>query len=123
MTEKNRNIAEDEFIEIYGARENNLKNIDLRIPRDEFVVITGLSGSGKGVEHTEQPVEEESRQHDPYYADCGRVLCPELIQSHDCDYVGYAKFDAGYTGVIWYNCFDIRKDQRERCHEADSRYE
>lgn len=47
MTEKNRNIAEDEFIEIYGARENNLKNIDLRIPREKFVVITGLSGSGK----------------------------------------------------------------------------
>lgn len=47
MTEKNRNIAEDEYIEIYGARENNLKNIDLRIPRDQFVVITGLSGSGK----------------------------------------------------------------------------
>ena len=47
MTEKDRNIAEDEFIEIYGARENNLKNIDLRIPRDKFVVITGLSGSGK----------------------------------------------------------------------------
>ena len=47
MTEKDRNIAEDEFIEIYGARENNLKNIDLRIPRDELVVITGLSGSGK----------------------------------------------------------------------------
>ncbi len=47
MAEKDRNIAEDEFIEIYGARENNLKNIDLRIPRDKFVVITGLSGSGK----------------------------------------------------------------------------
>ena len=47
MAEKNRNIAEDEFIEIYGARENNLKNIDLRIPRDKLVVITGLSGSGK----------------------------------------------------------------------------
>lgn len=47
MTEKDRNIAEDEYIEIYGARENNLKNIDLRIPRDKLVVITGLSGSGK----------------------------------------------------------------------------
>lgn len=47
MTDKNKNIAEDEFIEIYGARENNLKNIDLRIPRDKLVVITGLSGSGK----------------------------------------------------------------------------
>ncbi len=38
---------EKEYIEILGARENNLKNIDLVIPRDELVVITGLSGSGK----------------------------------------------------------------------------
>ena len=37
----------NEQIEILGARENNLKNIDLTIPRDQLVVITGLSGSGK----------------------------------------------------------------------------
>ena len=41
------NIAEDKFLEIYGARVHNLKNIDLKIPRNQFVVITGLSGSGK----------------------------------------------------------------------------
>ena len=35
------------FIEIKGAKEHNLKNIDVKIPRDEFIVITGLSGSGK----------------------------------------------------------------------------
>ena len=34
-------------IRIQGARENNLKNIDLTIPRDKLVVFTGLSGSGK----------------------------------------------------------------------------
>ena len=34
-------------IYIKGARENNLKNIDITIPRDKFIVITGLSGSGK----------------------------------------------------------------------------
>ena len=38
---------EKEFIIIKGAREHNLKNIDLEIPRDTFTVITGLSGSGK----------------------------------------------------------------------------
>ena len=32
---------------IKGARENNLKNIDVEIPRDKLVVLTGLSGSGK----------------------------------------------------------------------------
>lgn len=35
------------YIEIKGAKEHNLKNIDVKIPRDQFVVITGLSGSGK----------------------------------------------------------------------------
>ena len=39
-------MAED-YIEIWGAREHNLKNIDLRIPREQLVVITGVSGSGK----------------------------------------------------------------------------
>ena len=34
-------------IVIKGANENNLKNIDVTIPRDRFVVLTGLSGSGK----------------------------------------------------------------------------
>ena len=34
-------------IVIKGAREHNLKNIDIEIPRDKFVVLTGLSGSGK----------------------------------------------------------------------------
>ena len=37
----------DEHIEVLGARVHNLKNIDVRIPRDKLVVITGLSGSGK----------------------------------------------------------------------------
>ncbi len=34
-------------IEVYGARENNLKNIDIKIPKNKLVVITGISGSGK----------------------------------------------------------------------------
>ncbi|VAV89575.1 Excinuclease ABC subunit A, partial [hydrothermal vent metagenome] len=34
-------------IRIAGAREHNLKNVTLDIPRDKFVVMTGLSGSGK----------------------------------------------------------------------------
>lgn len=38
---------EQKFIEVRGAREHNLKNVDMDIPRDQLVVITGLSGSGK----------------------------------------------------------------------------
>lgn len=39
--------SQEEFIEIYGAREHNLKGFDLKIPRNKLVVFTGLSGSGK----------------------------------------------------------------------------
>ncbi|WP_111557577.1 excinuclease ABC subunit UvrA [Paracoccus sediminilitoris] len=38
---------EQKFIEVRGAREHNLKGVDMDIPRDQLVVITGLSGSGK----------------------------------------------------------------------------
>ena len=45
--QKNIEMNTDNKIIIKGAREHNLKNIDLEIPRDSFTVITGLSGSGK----------------------------------------------------------------------------
>ena len=40
-------MKEQEYIEVYGARAHNLKNINVKIPREKLVVITGLSGSGK----------------------------------------------------------------------------
>ena len=39
--------SQQEYIEVEGAKVHNLKNIDVKIPRDKLVVITGLSGSGK----------------------------------------------------------------------------
>lgn len=53
MKDKNNAIQEQEFIDqtdqidIYGARVHNLQNIDVTIPRNKLVVVTGLSGSGK----------------------------------------------------------------------------
>ena len=48
MEKENKKILpRREFIKIRGANEHNLKNIDVDIPRNEFVVLTGLSGSGK----------------------------------------------------------------------------
>ena len=37
----------NDYIEIKGAREHNLKNIDISIPKNKLTVVTGLSGSGK----------------------------------------------------------------------------
>ncbi|HAC41348.1 MAG TPA: hypothetical protein DCF48_07285, partial [Rikenellaceae bacterium] len=40
-------MAKMEYIQIRGARANNLQNVNVDIPRGKFVVVTGLSGSGK----------------------------------------------------------------------------
>ncbi len=47
MSKKNVDLGEQNEVEVYGARVHNLKNIDVSFPRNQLVVITGLSGSGK----------------------------------------------------------------------------
>ncbi|MDZ7606819.1 MAG: excinuclease ABC subunit UvrA [Cyclobacteriaceae bacterium] len=47
MTPQPKDITGFDAIEVYGAREHNLKNITVKIPRNKLVVITGISGSGK----------------------------------------------------------------------------
>src|SRR6476659_11227667 len=46
-SKKNADYSGHETIEVIGAREHNLKNISVALPRNQFTVITGLSGSGK----------------------------------------------------------------------------
>jgi excinuclease ABC subunit A len=45
--QKTEPISNQEYIEVYGAREHNLRNIDITIPKNKLVVFTGVSGSGK----------------------------------------------------------------------------
>ena len=47
MITKAIDLGEQNEVEVYGARVHNLKNIDVSFPRNQLVVITGLSGSGK----------------------------------------------------------------------------
>jgi excinuclease ABC subunit A len=47
VTQQPKDITGFDAIEVYGAREHNLKNITVKIPRNKLVVITGISGSGK----------------------------------------------------------------------------
>ncbi len=47
MVKNNNSFIEDNAINIRGARQHNLKNIDLSLPRNKFIVFTGVSGSGK----------------------------------------------------------------------------
>ena len=63
-------------ITIHGAREHNLKNIDLEIPRDKLIVFTGLSGSGKS-----------SLAFDTIYAD-GQRRYMESLSSYARQFLG-----------------------------------
>ncbi|WP_199120493.1 excinuclease ABC subunit UvrA [Pedobacter sp. ASV28] len=47
MSKKHVDLGEQKDVEVYGARVHNLKNIDVSFPRNQLVVVTGLSGSGK----------------------------------------------------------------------------
>ena len=74
---KNRNKKKTKNIEIFGARENNLKNINVDIPLNKFVVVTGVSGSGKS-----------SLIYDVLYSGLGRSM--GLSQSES---IGYDKIE------------------------------
>lgn len=71
----NINMALDKIV-IKGARENNLKNIDIELPRDKLVVLTGLSGSGKS-----------SLAFDTIYAD-GQRRYVESLSSYARQFLG-----------------------------------
>ena len=66
-------------IAVYGAREHNLKNIDVRIPRNKLVVLTGISGSGKS-----------SLAFDTIYAE-GQRRYVESLSSYARQFLGQVK--------------------------------
>jgi len=63
-----------EFITIEGAREHNLKNISVRIPRNKLVVITGLSGSGKSSLAFDTIYAEGQRRYMESFSACPSVF-------------------------------------------------
>lgn len=71
-------MSEHKYITIQGAREHNLKNIDIKIPREKFVVLTGLSGSGKS-----------SLAFDTIYAE-GQRKYMESLSSYARQFLGLA---------------------------------
>src|ERR1700710_1477074 len=74
----------DDFIRVRGAREHNLKNVDVDIPRDQLVVITGLSGSGKSSLAFDTIYAEGQRRYVESLSAYARQFL-ELMQKPDVD--------------------------------------
>ena len=87
MTKKKETEWRDaDCILIKGARVNNLKNIDVRIPRDRFVVITGLSGSGKSSLSFDTLYAEGQRRYVESLSAYARQFLGR-ISKPECDYI------------------------------------
>ena len=75
------------FISIRGAREHNLKNISLDLPREKLVVITGLSGSGKSSLAFDTIYAEGQRRYVESLAAYARQFL-DMMQKPDVDHIG-----------------------------------
>ena len=75
-----------DYIFIKGARENNLKNIDVSIPRDKLVVFTGLSGSGKSSLAFETIYAEGQRRYVESLSSYARMFLGQM-EKPDVDYI------------------------------------
>ena len=79
-------MSENNAIEIKGARINNLKNIDVQIPRDKLVVITGLSGSGKSSLAFDTLYAEGQRRYVESLSSYARQFLGRMSKP-ECDYI------------------------------------
>lgn len=79
-------MNEHNIIEIKGARVNNLKNIDINIPRDRFIVITGVSGSGKSSLAFDLLYAEGQRRYMESLSSYSRQFLGQM-KKPNCDYV------------------------------------
>ena len=76
----------DSYIEIKGARVNNLKNISLKIPRGKLVVITGVSGSGKSSLAFDTLYAEGQRRYVESLSSYARQFLGRM-KKPECDYI------------------------------------
>ena len=76
----------NEYIDIRNARVNNLKNVSLRIPRDKFIVVAGVSGSGKSSLAFDTLYAEGQRRYVESLSSYARQFLGRMSKP-ECDYI------------------------------------
>ncbi len=87
-------LEAQEYIEVFGAREHNLKNIDISIPKNKLVVITGISGSGKSSLAFDTIYAEGQRRYMETFGAYARQFIGDM-ERPDVDKI------SGLSPVIW----------------------
>ena len=83
---RNRKMKNEDCIMMRGVRVNNLKNVDVRIPRDKFVVVTGVSGSGKSSLAFDTLYAEEQRRYVESMSTYARQFMGRMAKP-ECDFI------------------------------------
>ena len=95
-----------QYIHIRGAKEHNLKSIEVKIPRDQLVVITGLSGSGKS-----------SLAFDTIYAE-GQRKYVESLSAYARQFLERMQKELSATQKVSYEALSALKKEREESKKA-----
>ena len=77
-------MINDNYIRIRGARQNNLKNLNLNLPRGQLIAVTGVSGSGKSSLALETLYAEGQRRYVETFSPYARQFLDRLDQTVRC---------------------------------------
>ena len=105
-------------IEVFGAREHNLKNIDVTIPRDKLVVLTGLSGSGKSSLAFDTIYAEGQRRYVESLSSYARMFLGQM-EKPDVDKIDglspAGRLSSRPSTRLWTRCWRCLRRQSCRC--------
>src|SRR5690554_7156073 len=92
-------MTKDEIV-IQGARENNLKNVSLKLPRNKFIVFTGLSGSGKSSLAFDTIYAEGQRRYVESLSSYARQFLGQMDKP-DVDFIEIGRASCRERGWFW----------------------